>query len=391
MTIRRIDSAERRARLAWRHRLLPALRTDDVAEIADALVALHSSDPVTVFLSAMVRMRSPSVAAVEKALYQERTVVRHHAMRRTLWVATPHTVKVMHSAATRQLAAREHRRTAQLLAASGVQHPDEWLAEARTRVVAALHEHGPMTARKLGVTVPELAHKLVLSPGKSYSATVAAHTRVLLMLGFEGAVVRTRPTGSWVNGAYAYAAADRWLDGGLGDIPHRDACRELAAAYLRAFGPVSTADLQWWAGWTAATTRRALADCAAEPVELDTGPGWVAEGDLGTPDAEPWVALLPGLDPTTMGWKGRSFYLPDEAAAAFDSYGNAGPTVWVEGEVVGAWVQHKDGAVRTCLFRDLPARRRRQVDERAQEVAELIGDVRFTVRFPPRVYTSRLK
>ncbi|MEI2697757.1 MAG: hypothetical protein V9E94_05230 [Microthrixaceae bacterium] len=80
---------ERRARLAGRHRLDPSARTDDVAAIADSVVALHSSDPVSVFLSALARMRHPSIAAVEAALYEARSVIRFHAMRRTLWVATP--------------------------------------------------------------------------------------------------------------------------------------------------------------------------------------------------------------------------------------------------------------------------------------------------------------
>ena len=94
----------------------PSTRTDDVAAIADDVVALHSTDPVTVYLSAMVRMEQPSVEAVEQALYVDRTVVRHHAMRRTLWVATPDVVRLMHAAATRRLAGPEHRRTARLLA-----------------------------------------------------------------------------------------------------------------------------------------------------------------------------------------------------------------------------------------------------------------------------------
>jgi hypothetical protein len=64
----RIDTEERRARLAERHRLLPRTRTDDLPQIADDLVALHSTDPITVFLSAMSRMVHPSIEAVERAL-----------------------------------------------------------------------------------------------------------------------------------------------------------------------------------------------------------------------------------------------------------------------------------------------------------------------------------
>ena len=121
----RIDVEERRARLAERHRLLPRTRTDDLPQIADDLVALHSSDPVTVFLSAMARMAHPSIAAVEQALYVDRSLIRHHGMRRTLWVATPPVVQLMHAAATRDLLTNERRRTSQLLAASGVQDPEQ--------------------------------------------------------------------------------------------------------------------------------------------------------------------------------------------------------------------------------------------------------------------------
>src|SRR3954469_21459488 len=210
-----ITVAERRARLARRHRLVAAESTDDVGDIADSVVALHSSDPVTVYLSATARMADPSVDAVEKALYVDRSVVRHHAMRRTLWVATPDVVRLMHAAATRKLVGPERRRTAGLLADNGVADPEAWLDDAREQVLAALHEHGPMTARTLGERVPALRHKIVMAPGKTYSATISAHTRVLLNLGFEGEILRTRPTGSWINGAYTYAAADSWLDGGL--------------------------------------------------------------------------------------------------------------------------------------------------------------------------------
>jgi hypothetical protein len=380
---RTISLEERRARLARRHRLIAEERTDDIGRIADALVALHSTDPVTVYLSAMARMVHPSVEAVETALYVDRSVVRHHAMRRTLWVATPDVVRLMHAAATRKLIGPEHRRTAKLLAENGVADPEKWLADARDQVLATLHEHGPMTARTLGERVPALRHKIVMAPGKKYSATVSAHTRVLLNLGFEGRLVRTRPTGSWINGAYTYAAMDSWLEGGLGDLDEAEAACQLALRWLLAFGPGTTADLQWWMGWTAATTKRALADCDAVPISLDGGSGWVAPGDEDpVPPVGPWVALLPGLDPTTMGWKERDWYLPACCSDTFDRMGNAGPTIWVDGRVVGAWVQAPDGEIRTKYFIEVPADRRAEVAECTRALTDLLGDTRFTVRFP---------
>jgi Winged helix DNA-binding domain len=389
MSSTRLEDDERRARLAARHLLLPSTRTDDVPGIADAMVALHSSDPPTVYLSAMVRMAHPSVAAVEQVLYLDRQLIRHHAMRRTLWVATPAVVRRMHAAATLALVEPERRRTRQMLAANGVAEPEAWLAEAEEAVLADLREHGPSTARAVGQRLPALRHPLQLAPGKSYAALQGAHTRVLTILGFAGKMVRTRPS-SWVNGSYAYAATEDWLPGGLAGEDPRVAAADLAGHWLRRFGPGTTTDLAWWMGWPLRTTRQALADCGAVQVELTGGPGWLAPDDEPVPAVEPWVAVLPGLDPTTMGWKQRDWYLPAAAADAFDNVGNGGPTLWVDGRIVGAWAQTRDGQIHTHYFEPVPLTRRRQIDDRIAEVRAMIGDTRFTVRFPGNVHARIL-
>lgn len=95
-----------------------------------------------------------------------------------------------------------------------------------------------------------------------------------------------------------------------------------------------------------------VVDCGAQMVSLADGSvGWLREDDLSPfAAAEPWVALLPLLDPTVMGWKGRAFYLGPHASQLFDSAGNAGTTAWVDGRVVGAWVQDPDGVVQLRLL-----------------------------------------
>jgi hypothetical protein len=385
----RIAAEERRARLAERHRLLPRARTDDLPQIADDLVALHSSDPVTVFLSAMARMEHPSIAAVERALYIDRSLIRHHGMRRTLWVATPPVIRLIHAAATRDLLATERRRTCQLLAASGVADPEQWLAEAEEQVLADLREHGPSTAREIGQRSDALRQRLQLSPGKAYAAVQSAHTRVLYILGFAGQMLRGRPS-KWINGAYRYVEAESWLPGGLGDLDPRQASSELAGRWLQRFGPATTADLQWWMGWTMNRTKQALADCGAVEAELEGGAGWLAADDPSLEPVAPWVAVLPGLDPTIMGWKQRDWYLPSTSAEVFDSAGNGGPSLWVDGRVVGAWAQTKDGTIHTHYFERVAAARRREIDQRVEELKSWIGDTRFTVRFPGDIHARLL-
>ncbi|MCU1394121.1 MAG: hypothetical protein JWM34_2549 [Ilumatobacteraceae bacterium] len=381
----RFDIAERRARIGVRHRLAPSHRTDDVVAIAESLVGLHSSDPVSPYLSATARMRQPSMDPLATALYEDRTLVRHHAMRRTLWVFTPEVARLAHASTTIGLAANQRRLLRQLLEDSGtVDDPEAWIVQAEADTLAALHRAGPSSTRQIGKAVPALTMKLRLAPGKTWGADVAAHTRLLLLLGFEGALVRTRPTGSWIQSEYTWAVAEDWLPGGLQGEDPAAAAAELARRWLRAFGPAPMSDLQWWTGWNGRVTSAAIAASGAIEVDLDGSSGWVGADDLGrVGEPGPWVALLPGLDPTTMGWRDRDWYLsPDAKAALFDRNGNAGPAIWIDGEVVGGWVQRADGRIATQLFVDVGRANTDGVAAAAHDLEILLGDSRFKVRFP---------
>jgi Winged helix DNA-binding domain len=387
MTARRmITDAQRRARLAGRHRLAPSARTDDVAAITDAVVALHSTDPATVYLAALARMRTPSIEAISRALYDDRSIVRHHAMRRTLWVFTPQMARWAHAACTVAVATYEWKRLARMVEDSGVATDGAaWATVAKADTLAALTSMGTATARQLGQAVPELTQKLHLTVAGANVAIGGAHTRLLLNLGFEGAIVRGRPKGSWINSEYPWSVIELWLPGGIAGEDVDTGAAELARSYLARFGPATTADLQWWAGWTLTTTRRALGGIDAVEVDLDDGTGWVLPDDTDDGTDEPWVAFLPALDPTTMGWKERSWYLGDLAKFAgpvFDRNGNAGPTIWVDGRVVGGWAQRKTGEIAYELLVDVPARRVKTIAAEAERLRELIGDVRVNVRFP---------
>ena len=391
---RSIAVAERRARLGVRHRLADAQHTDDVVRITDDLVGLHSSDPASVFLAVVARMRHPSFEPLATALYEDRTLVRHHAMRRTLWVFSPEVARLAHASTTTGLLKRQRKVLRTLLVESGaVDDPDEWLAQARVDTLAALHRLGPTTARRLGKEVPALGVKLQLSAGKSYGAEVAAHTRVLLLLGFEGEIVRSKPTGTWINSEYSWTAADTWIDGGLNGADPAEAAAALTRRWLRAFGPATTADLQWWTGWTGSATKAALARAGAIEVDLDGLPGWIDDDDdKRVADPQPWVALLPGLDPTTMGWKQREWYLPAaHVATLFDRNGNAGPTVWADGRIVGGWVQRPDGEIAVRLLSDVGAEQRAEIDRKADELRSLVGETRFRVRFPAPLQADLLR
>ena len=62
----------------------------------------------------------------------------------------------------------------------------------------------------------------------------------------------------------------------------------------------------------------------------------------------------------------------------------------MDGRIVGAWAQTRDGVIHTHYFEPVPAARRRQIDERIAEVKAMIGDTRFTVRFPGNIHARIL-
>lgn len=116
-------------------------------------------------------------------------------------------------------------------------------------------------------------------------------------------------------------------------------------------------------------------------VDLDGEPGFVLPGDEDpVAEPEPWVALLPALDPTVMGWHHRDWYLGDHGPLLFDSTGNAGPTVWCDGRVVGGWAQAPSGEVRYRLLEDIGSQAAAAVEAAAGALTGWLGPVRLAPR-----------
>jgi hypothetical protein len=383
--VRRISVDERRARLGRRHRLARANRAGDALSAARSVVALHSTDPVTVFLSVLARTDGVRPADVERALYDERTLVRVLAMRRTLWVVPRELLPVVLAACTRAVAARERRRLEGFVRESGISpNPAAWLGRAGKAALAAVEARGEALTTDVAGDVPMLARRLRLGVGSRFETTQSAAARVLPQLAMEGRLVRGRPRGTWINGQYRWVPASAWLGGPVEELEPAAAQAELLRRWLAAFGPATETDLRWWTGWTAREARAALAVVPHEAVDVDGATGLVLADD-GAPiePPEPWAALLPTLDPTTMGWKERDWYLGPHAELLFDRNGNAGPTVWWEGRVVGGWSQSRDGEIAFRLLEDVGADALAAIEAEAARLAAWLGDVRFSPGFLP--------
>ncbi|TCN58077.1 winged helix DNA-binding protein [Rhodococcus sp. SMB37] len=384
MVLRTVDLGERRARLAARHRISPAHRAPDAVEAAKSMVCLHGTDPATVYLSAWSRVDDFSVAELDDALYTDRTLVKHLAMRRTVFVFPRAALPAAQAGASSRVAAAQRRSVIKDVERAGL-HQDgaQWLDEATVEVLDALAGGREATSSELRSEIPILDASIDYGIGKSWGGKVPFAPRVMTVLSASGEVVRASNNGPWRISRPNWARTAAWLGEEVEARSEAEGLRDLVEMWLRAFGPGTEADIKWWLGSTFRGVRAALTELAAVEVDLDGRTGYLLPDDLDpAPAVEPWGALLPSLDPTTMGWFEREWYLGPYKQQLFDTNGNAGPTAWWDGRIVGTWWQDDDGAVRLHMLEDAGKDAEAFLTDEAARLDQWLGSVRVMPRFP---------
>jgi Winged helix DNA-binding domain len=265
------------------------------------MTVLRATEPATPYLSLFARIDSFIRADLEDALFESKSLVKQLAMRRTLFVFPRDLLAAALSSPSARVAQQEAGRLVKDLERSRVTDDGaSWLATAREAAVRRLAGGAELSARGLRQGLVELAGEVALSEHKPCAAVVHMASRVA-------------------------------------DLP------------------VTERDLVWWFGATKGTMREALSDLNAVQVRLERAQtGWVLPDDVDPePPVESWAALLPALDPTSMGWRDRDFYVdPDFAPAAFAWAGNVGTTAWWDGQIVGAYQQDDAGQIELIVPRD---------------------------------------
>ncbi|MFC4786866.1 winged helix DNA-binding domain-containing protein [Nocardioides sp. MAHUQ-72] len=383
--MRQISDAGRRARLARRHAVAPAHRVSDPVAATRSMTVLHATEPASVYLSLFARVEGLTHDVVDRALYDDRSLVKQLAMRRTLFVFPRDLLPAAWGSASARVAAQHRARLAKDVETAGIADDGAaWLEAARAAVLERLADGSALGAQALREQVPELQGRIDIAAHKAYGGNFPIAPRVLTQLGLEAATVRGTNGGHWRLSRPQWTLMRGWL--GEEPIPWKsdEGYAELARRWLATFGPGTAADLQWWLGATAGAVKQALADVGAAQVSLEDGAtGWVLPGDdEDEPAPEPWAALLPVLDPTIMGWKDRSFVLGPHGPALFDTNGNAGTTAWWDGRVVGCWIQDPDGVVQVELLEDVDADGRAALAAEAERLSAWLDGVRVSTVYP---------
>ena len=349
------------------------------------MVCLHATDPSTVYLSAWARVDGMTVPDLERALYDDRSLIKHLAMRRTLFVFPRATLGVAQAGASERVADGERRRLIRDVEKAGLQKDGaRWLKKASEQVMSVLSDGREATSSELRDEIPALEGSIVYGEGKSWGGKVPVGPRVLTTLSSAGRIVRASNDGGWTTSRPRWATTASWLGEEIARCTDAEGVAGLVERWLRAFGPGTVADIKWWLGSTVAAARKALADLGAVEVDLDGQTGYVLPDDLeATAPVEPWAALLPPLDPTTMGWIERGL-VPGhvQAAAVRHQRQRRAPTAWWNGRIVGGWRQTETGEVELQLLEDVGKAGRRALADETARLTDWLGGTRVVARFP---------
>jgi hypothetical protein len=339
------------------------------ADIARVLCGAHAQVLAAAELSIGRRIAGGSRVDVQRALWEDRALVKTFGPRGTVHLLPTADLPMWTGALS-------------ALPSSVPMHPEpvRFTPEQANEVIGAIGD----ALEDAELTVDELTNAIVARTGpwageRTMDAfqdrwprwrqltSTAAHRGVLCFGQNRGRNV-------------TYTNPQRWLPGFRPDDAD-PALRALVTRYLYAYGPGTPSQ---FAKWVNVPPRYAvqLFDTLAnelEPVELDGERGWVIAGDTETPQQRHrGIRLLPYFDAYVVAGQPRNRLYPGSAATrALTPSGQAGnyPVLLVDGVVGGVWHFQRTGpklAITVEPLRDLTATQRRQLNDDVEVVAAVM-------------------
>lgn len=355
--------------LAWRlrrHHLDQRAPRDAMLDVASAICGLHAQLMSSAEQTLWARVEDMQPGVVERALWEERTLVKTWAVRGTLHLLPAADYPVWQAA----LSTYDHYYKASWLRHFGFTRQE--LATTMDAISQAL-DGAVLTREELADAVAQLTgsddirRKLL----DSWGAT-------LKPAAFQGRLCYAPGEGQNVR----YARPDSWL-GDWEPVDPDAAVQELTRRYLSAFGPASRGDYARWGGLTAAQAGRRIDALEEEVVQVDVDGErlWLlAEHVADAAAARPQgvVRLLPRFDQYVIGAP------RDEPAILADDFkdriyrtsGWISAVLLVDGRIEGVWEYEQAGdqlTVEIEAFAPVPAWVREAAEEEAERLAAYSG------------------
>jgi hypothetical protein len=344
--------------------LAPRLPKAALNQAVKTLVGVQAQLPSAMELSLCARLEGLTLADVDAARQQDRSIVRTWCMRGSMHLLAADDVDWLLSSLSPAIINGGWR---WLEKRAGLERGRaEQVIDQALRV---LKGQGPLTR-------PELMNRVAKTQGAGVKKAAAG---IVWLNGLLGRVCfgpdkGVKPT---------YVALEDWLDRPIqvGGAPDRI---ELARRYLQGYGPAEPEDLAAWWGMPLTEARaawEALQDALVE-VQCEGRRLWMLasqferEISLRNSPMEHAVRLLPAFDVYLLGYKWRDFaVMPEHQAKVFHG-GQLVPVVLVDGLAAGIWHYERRGErinIEASPFSSFDEPVRELIAAEAQDIGRFYG------------------
>ena len=295
------------------------------ADVLRAIAGAQAQELPAGRLSIRSRNAKLTLADVEAARTDERSIVRLWAMRNTAHLIATDDLPWIRPLFAPLMTAFNRRRLADFgVDAAGQDH-------ALSLIRGALERDGPLTRTELSDRL-QAGGLLMDSSRRVHIFPLVVSTGLAHLGAGDGGSTQLVLAGDWIP---ARKDADR-----------EAALAELARRYFAAFGPATEADFAGWAGLPLRDIRAGMSAIAGE-LRRQSVPGsvaWQPKRRAPRPVAAELVRLLPAYDTYLMGHRDREFIA---AGAEWPEIGPGGgilrPTITVGGQAAGTWRLRRAG------------------------------------------------
>jgi hypothetical protein len=347
-----------------RHCLAKRAPKERFLSVASAVCGLHAQVASSPEIALWARIERLAPGAVQRALEEERTLVRTWTIRDTVHLVRADDLPLYVA----------------VLSPRAEGPSDGWLHQRRmTRKqydaivanVPRVLDGRPRTREWLADRLVELAGPHVREPVlESWGGVlkVSAHLGDLCFAPNRGRNI-------------TFVRPDRWLRRPLRTMDPGEARREFVRRILGAYGVVSYDDLYRWL--ESSRIAKELVDASRDElveVDVEGRSAWALEGDIDALTARRrphGLRLLPPFDPYLMAPRPReAFVANDQLRRVFRPQGRVTPVVLLDGRAAGVWSHElRKGRVRVQveLFSELSSKVRKALVDEVEAFAAFVG------------------
>lgn len=320
-----------------RHYLSVTAAPQTLMDVVERTCGIQAQVMSAAHLALRTRHRTVTMSAIERALWQDRDLVKVWSMRGTLHFLSARELP-LYVAALKPYRLRQERRW---MIQQGV---EERAIDAMADAILAALDDGPLTRRQLtAALLPRLQEQ-------------APQIQRLIEHGWGGlgkyACLRGEVCLGPNQGQEAtFVRRDQHL-ATWEDIPHDAAALALLRRYLQAYGPATLQDFAFWAGMSVKDARQVWLRLEGDvrTVEVEGSAAGIFERDLpelmNSALTQEEVHLLPNFDVFLLGHRSKA-HLVDDARykRIFRAAGWISPVLVIDGRVAGVWSYKKKGEV----------------------------------------------